>query len=119
MEIEYASVKCRKKCVQLANIYNAAVKKGKECKDRNASLYTKIVSFISACDNFEIAMKLASFKTLRGHMLKGDLHGKWAFDMVHPQRFVFDVICEIKQKDGSFDYTKARKICIYNIEDYH
>lgn len=119
MEIEYASGKCRKKCAQLADIYHMASQKGNTCKNRSAFLYAKIISFLSACNDFNDAMKMPTFKLMRGHMLKGNLQGKWAFDMVHPQRFVFELIGLQRLNDGSFDYSTVKKVRIYDIVDYH
>lgn len=119
MEIGFASVKCKRKCTKLADIYNTAAKKGRVCKDRNANIYAKIISFFASCDNFDMVMKAPSFKTFRGHALTGNLKGKWSFDMEHPKRFVFAVVCDKRRKDGSFDYASAKKIYIHDIVDYH
>jgi proteic killer suppression protein len=57
----------------------------------------------------------------RRHELKGRLKGKFAVDLKHPYRLVFEPAYDPVplNKDGGIDLTKITAIRILNMEDYH
>lgn len=119
MEIVFGQVKSRKKCRELAKIYESSAKKGKDCKNRNAVIYVKIISFLSSSENFEAMMKNPLFRIYHGHLLKGDLKEKWALEMVYPERFVFEPCWPSNESKKQLDYMNVKKVSIYDIVDYH
>jgi proteic killer suppression protein len=58
---------------------------------------------------------------VRCHPLTGNLKGKYAVDLKHPFRLVFEPFCEelpVKD-DGSLDIQKVTGILVTEIIDYH
>lgn len=57
----------------------------------------------------------------RLHPLTGNLKGKFAVDLEHPQRLIFEPDCEElpHKADGSLDLSRIDAIMILEIVDYH
>lgn len=67
---------------------------------------------------------LADMKSLPGarcHELTGDLSGKLAVDLEHPNRLVFSPANDPvpRRSDGSLDWSRVTEIEVYDIGDYH
>ena len=75
-------------------------------------------------DEMRDADSLAVLKTLpqvRCHPLKGDLEGRWAVDLEHPYRLIFEPAHDPLpiRHDGSLDIDRVTAIRIVGVEDYH
>ncbi len=57
----------------------------------------------------------------RCHPLQGDKKGRYAVDLVHPYRLVFQPHGDElpKKDDGGLDVSKVTAIIIQSVEDYH
>ncbi len=71
--------------------------------------------------DLQAASVVAELSAGRPHPLKGDLKGKFALDLVHPKRLVFEpandpVPCK---DDKSIDWQQVTQIRIVWIGDYH
>jgi len=108
MDILFRTRKLEKRCN----------KANSQSKDRNEKELGKRL------DEFKAARVLEDIRWLpqaRCHELKGNLKGKLAVDLVHPQRLVFEPADEpIPTKpDGGLDWKEVRAVRIITIEDYH
>ena len=109
--IQYKDKKIKKRC---ENIKVAKKELGPECGELLLQRMYEIYQ----------ADSVAQLKTLPGprcHMLKGNLYGKFAVDLKHPFRLIFEPLEKIekfKEEDGiRFDLIK--KIKIIEVKDYH
>ncbi len=108
MDIQFRSTKLKKRC----NEANA------KSNDRNEKELGKRL------DELRAAITLKDLRYLPSahcHELKGNLKGKLAVNLVHPQRLIFEPFDDpIPTKpDGGLDWCKVRTIRICKIEDYH
>lgn len=73
---------------------------------------------LSAAESLE---DLRSIPAARCHELTGNLKGKIAVDLVHPDRLVFSADHEPVpvKKDGGLDWTQVTAVLIEGIGDYH
>ena len=111
MEILFASRKLEKAC----NIEREGIRMwGPE----NARKVRQRLAELSAADT------LAAMSTLppaRLHPLKGSLRGKFAVDVKHPFRLVFEPAHDPVPltDDGGMDLNRITRIQVLSIEDYH
>ncbi len=75
-------------------------------------------------DDLRAADNLATMRLLFGgrlHPLTGDLAGRFALDVRHPQRLIFEPADEPLPRldDGSLDWTRVLRVRILRVEDYH
>ncbi len=110
MEITFADNKLKK----YANDDRTAERKlGK----REASLYKQRL------DDLRAAKTLEDVRNLPGnfHELVGNKKGKWACNLVHPYRLIFEPHENPipTNEDGQYLWIEIKGIEIINIEDYH
>lgn len=86
--------------------------------DKNAKRITIRMAVLSAAPNLAA---VPTSKPDRRHQLKGDRHGQFAVDIVHPFRLVFcpnhDPVP--RTEDGGIDLFRVTAIEILEVEDYH
>jgi proteic killer suppression protein len=70
-----------------------------------AAKISQRIGELSAADSVEMLM---DYQIGRCHQLKGNRHGQFAMDLVHPYRLIFE-------KDGH----RIQLVRILDIEDYH
>jgi len=110
MEVTFERAKESKIC-------NSASRLKGEYGPRMASLIQERLASLAAVDT------LAGMRSLPGrcHELTGNLKGRLALDLVHPQRLVFqpadDPIPVLPS--GGLDWDKVTKVEIWRIGDYH
>ncbi|MCI8283713.1 MAG: plasmid maintenance system killer protein [Firmicutes bacterium] len=98
MEIRYKNNKIKKICT---SAYEAEKRHGKDMADK----IHQRVDEISASETVE---EMIQFKIGRCHPLMGNYKGKYALDLVHPYRLVFEKIDNVVQIAN-----------ILEITDYH
>jgi proteic killer suppression protein len=114
VEIVFTSKRLRKIC----NDHSQAVKKwGSD----NARLLRKVLDEMYDSDNLAIFLSLPRVRNSRCHPLRKDLKGKYAIDLRHPYRLIFEPANEPLplKRDGSLDCEKVTVIRILKKEDYH
>ena len=103
-----------KKLKQYANDNSLAIKK---MGDKRAKIYQKRLSDIAAAESF------ADFEFLPGrfHQLKNNLKDKWACDLDHPYRLIFEAAEKPipTGKSGKHILVEIKSIEIVRISDYH
>lgn len=75
-------------------------------------------------DEIRAAENLATLMTLpqaRCHPLKGDLKGKFAVDLHHPQRLILEPANDPVPhlEDGGIDASRVTTVRVLKVEDYH
>ncbi|MCG6146138.1 type II toxin-antitoxin system RelE/ParE family toxin [Leptospira bandrabouensis] len=56
----------------------------------------------------------------RRHQLSGDLEGKFAVDLKHPFRLIFEPSCPLEfLEDGGINLKKVTAVRILEVRDYH
>jgi proteic killer suppression protein len=110
MIITFADKNLRKN----ANNYKLAVKK---MGTKRAKLYQRRLDDMAAAQSF------ADFEFLPGrfHQLTGNLKDKWACDLDHPYRLIFEPL-EVpipKDKEGKQILIEIKSLEIIEVTDYH
>lgn len=110
MDITFADKKLKK----WANNNSLAVQKMGE---RKAKIYQKRLSDIAATNNFTDL----EFLPGRFHQLTDNLKDKWACDLDHPYRLIFEPAEKPipKDEDGKQILIKIKSIEIVEISNYH
>jgi plasmid maintenance system killer protein len=111
MDIIFRNNKLKKRC----NSLNGAQKAWGTVRGR---LVIKRLDEICDSDNLKV---LKSLPQARCHPLKGDYGGKWAVDLEHPYRLIFEPANTRLPilKDGGPDLEKVTAVRILAVEDYH
>ncbi|MCB5265252.1 MAG: killer suppression protein HigA [Candidatus Cloacimonetes bacterium] len=109
MQIIFTTKKMQKACSserEMLRIYGDSC--SKKLKQRLAEL--------EAAENMGMIPPFA-----RCHPLTGKLNGKYAVDLAHPYRLIFEPDCEELplKADGGLDLNKVTSIIIKDITDYH
>jgi|SRR5579871_3577161 len=110
MDISFATSKMQKLC-------NSAKKLRGEFGDRMADVIQTRLADLAAAGCLEDMRFLPG----RCHELTGNLAGKLAVDLVHPDRLAFEPNHDPKptKPDGGLDWKGVTKITVLAIGDYH
>ncbi len=81
----------------------------------------KIQQRLTELNIAETLADMRNFPAARCHELTGNLAGKLAVDLVHPDRLVFSPDHDPRPElpDGGLDWQRVTKIVIEGIGDYH
>jgi len=84
----------------------------------NTKYIIRRISILRASENLQ---KVPHTKPTRRHELEGNRKGKFAVDLKHPYRLVFEPNHKPlpKKDDGGLDLGKITAIKILEVEDYH
>jgi len=110
MEVTFSTSKMQKLC-------NSASKLRGEYGPRMAEVIQRRLADLQAATNLEVMRTLPG----RCHELTGDLAGKLALDLVHPDRLLIEPNHDPKpaKDDGGLDWKQVTKITVVAIGDYH
>ena len=111
MEISFTNKKVAKVC---GSAKEMLAKHGKRMAD-------KIQQRLAELQAAETLADMRDLPGARCHELTGNLAGKLAVDLVHPDRLVFspDHVPRPELPDGGLDWPQVTKIVIEGIGDYH
>lgn len=103
---------------KLAKAFNSASALRRAYGDRMAQA---IMNRLAVLENARTLALVPRSKPERCHLLKSDRKGRYAVDLVHPYRLVFEPACEPvpRDADGGIDTGQVTAITIVEIVDYH
>lgn len=103
---------------KLAKAFNSASTLQRAYGDRMARV---IRNRLAVLKNARTLSRVPTGKPERCHLLRGDRKGRYAVDLVHPYRLVFEPSHEPvpRDADGGIDTGQVTAITIVAIVDYH
>lgn len=111
MEISFTNKKVAKTCSSAKQMQ----------ADHGKRMAEKIQQRLTELKAAETLADMRNLPGARCHELKGNLAGKLAVDLVHPDRLVFSPDHDPRPElpDGGLDWQQVTKIVIEGIGDYH
>ncbi|SHF12141.1 proteic killer suppression protein [Tissierella praeacuta DSM 18095] len=102
-----------KKLEKIINDRNKLIRKyGPE----NAKLIIRRLNELKAADSLGI---IVEYRIGRCHSLSGDLNGKYALDLDHPDRLIIKPVFEANTDFSKLDLYEVKEVIIEEVKDYH
>lgn len=109
MKVTYANNK-------LAKLINDEKKLIKKYGPKNARLIIRRLDQLKAMDNFG---DMVRSRLGRCHRLTGNLKGRYALDLDHPDRLIIQPVFDEKIDFSKVNLHEIREVIIEEVKDYH
>ena len=103
---------------KLARVFNSRAMLAREYGDRMART---IANRLAVLSNAGTLAMVPTTPPLRRHLLSGGRGGRYAVDLVHPHRLVFEPAHDPvpRTADGGIDINRVTAVTIMEVVDYH
>jgi proteic killer suppression protein len=109
LDIEFKTARLKKTCEDI----NLATRKWGAQRGRT------VIRRLNEIQSAECVADLGHTPPTRRHLLEPNHEGKYAVDVIHPFRLVFQAISAEGEPLGNVDPTQVTRVRILEVEDYH